>query len=775
MQYIKNMSAMLTSRVNGYLRWSLVMCIGLMIFGVFSLAGCSSKDGTPDGSQPSISMADLPCPMGKARLAGASKKTTDTCMPDTDGDGIPDSTGPISMADLPCPMGKARLAGASKKTTDTCMPDTDGDGIPDSTGPISMADLPCPMGKARLAGASKKTTDTCMPDTDGDGIPDSTGPISMADLPCPMGKARLAGASKKTTDTCMPDTDGDGIPDSTDVDYNDNGLIEIDSLEKLHNIRYNLAGTSYKTILTPATAAGDTTGCREIRGIALCNGYELTQNLSFDKDEDGETWSNDVTNGYTLDAGDNASPHFVVDAADADNGGWKPIGSSSSENKFFNAIFEGNGHRITGLAIRSTEKFIGIFGVIGAGADIRNISLVSVLGVHTGMSNNNCVGGLVGKQNGGRISNIFYGILEVGGDDINAGDLIGGALKDSIGGFVGCQDGGSIIASYAVKNIQFGEAGDDYVGGLVGKQTSGNITKCSSSGVVYGGAGNDHVGGLVGSQSDIITASYATNTVDGQVGNDYVGGLVGHQNAGSIIASYAKEIFNLAGGSGDDYVGGLVGKQTSGNIIGSYAREIALYGGDGGDYVGGLVGWQGGSIAVSYSQLFVINGQAGNDYVGGLVGWQNSSASVTESYAATGISGTPGRGVFGGDDTGGADNDHVGIFSGTSGSMPSNSYGFSSAIGGSEILGSAGSTPPRNIMSAKNLKLSDIQMVWTTSAWDFGDMTQTPALKYADYDGTDTAGNKYYCDNVDTPTFTTGMPPIPIPNCGIFISEQGRR
>ena len=43
------------------------------------------------------------------------------------------------------------------------------------------------------------------------------------------------------------DSDGDGIVDSLDVDDDNDRLIEINNLEDLHNIRYNLAGTSYKT------------------------------------------------------------------------------------------------------------------------------------------------------------------------------------------------------------------------------------------------------------------------------------------------------------------------------------------------------------------------------------------------------------------------------------------------------------------------------------------------------------------------------------------------
>ena len=204
------MSAGLTSRVNGHSRWPLMMCIGLiifMIFGVFLPAGCSSKNATNGKNQaPSVN-----CPAGTVRLAGASKKTTDTCMLDTDGDGIPDS------------------------------------------------------------------------------IDD--------------------------------DDDNDGTPDLTDIDDDGDGLIEIDTLEKLHNIRHNLAGTSYKIANEVANDAGDSAGCGGIGGVAECNGYELTQDLSFDKNGNGETWSGDNSNGYTLDGGDNASPYFVVTEVVDSNGG----------------------------------------------------------------------------------------------------------------------------------------------------------------------------------------------------------------------------------------------------------------------------------------------------------------------------------------------------------------------------------------------------------------------------------------------------------------------
>ena len=154
------------------------------------------------------------------------------------------------------------------------------------------------------------------------------------------------GASSKVTFTAPENdplvfevtaTDSDGNDYVTRItlflvlvaDSDGNGLIEIDSLLRLHNMRHNLAGTSYRT---SATSFNHTQGC-PLRG---CNGYELTGDLDFDFDFDGSTWSVDGDGNYSLDAGDSRSPYFVVT-----NGGWQPIGTSAFNP--FTAVFEGNG------------------------------------------------------------------------------------------------------------------------------------------------------------------------------------------------------------------------------------------------------------------------------------------------------------------------------------------------------------------------------------------------------------------------------------------------
>ena len=85
------------------------------------------------------------------------------------------------------------------------------------------------------------------------------------------------------------------IKDGIDVDDDNNGLIEIHSIDMLNNIRYNLAGTGYKTSATTADDHGDIRGASTSSPPAsstcstttnLC-GYELTADIEFDVDDTG--------------------------------------------------------------------------------------------------------------------------------------------------------------------------------------------------------------------------------------------------------------------------------------------------------------------------------------------------------------------------------------------------------------------------------------------------------------------------------------------------------
>ncbi|MGK0215454.1 MAG: hypothetical protein ACI9NA_000560 [Gammaproteobacteria bacterium] len=239
-----------------------------------------------------------------------------------------------------------------------------------------------------------------------------------------------------------------------DYDLDDDGLIEINSLADLDEIRNNLDGTSLY---------GDSTGCP----VDGCIGFELTTMLDFDTNADGVMDTNDAYwNG-----GD----------------GWMPIGSSSTP---FTTTFDGNGHQIRNLYInRTSTYYVGLFGFIsGESAQLRNIGLTGKLMKVQGYY---YVGGLVGYAKNEAIIEQSYVTGAVTGDYYVGG--LAGYLSSSR----------ALNNSFATGAV----TGDYYVGGLAGYLSSSSaINNSFASGAV---TGNSSVGGLVGySFSSVITNSY---------------------------------------------------------------------------------------------------------------------------------------------------------------------------------------------------------------------------------------------------------------------------
>ena len=319
-----------------------------------------------------------------------------------------------------------------------------------------------------------------------------------------------------------------------EVDGDNDGLIDIVTARQLHNARHHLDGAGYGE----SPAATNTIGCPASTG---CFGYELTANIDFDEDGDGYTWTVDGGGVLSLDDDDADAVHF-----DTGEGGWLPIGDcgpdgecvdlsdsdggdETDDNAPFEAVFDGGGHTISHLATAREAPLLGLFGLLGEDADIRNLRLVD---------------------------NLAY----------SAGDA-----AVSVGGLAGRQAGGTITASYTTGPA-YGGDGDDAVGALVGRLVGGEITASFASGDAHGGGGGDSVGSLVGYQDDAaITASYASGDADGGDGDDdAVGALVGTQgDSATITASYASG--DADGGDGDDdFAGALVGARMSSTVVSAW-------------------------------------------------------------------------------------------------------------------------------------------------------------------------------------------------------------
>ena len=327
---------------------------------------------------------------------------------------------------------------------------------------------------------------------------------------------------------CTDDFDNDNTLNADDVDDDNDGLIEIHNLDMLHNIRWNLAGTTYDDEEDDGTGnGGDTTGAPAAAatdncatptdGVYLC-GYELTRSLDFA--DDASYASGSINSDWRPTDGDPAT---------ATNTGWPGIGVDSTTG--FSAIFDGNGNTISNLYRRGAND-VGFFNRIATGAVVRNIGIASGNVYITLVAGT--VGGLAGRNMGVIASS--YAAVHVDGVGSDQS-----ASFHSVGGLVGTNiNAGIVIASYATGTVV----------------SSNNTSSISAGGLVGANSGNA-----------IIIASYATGNVDGNSGTqDAIGGLVGWNNGGTIVASYATGTADGRSG-GSDTVGALVGNNASASTI----------------------------------------------------------------------------------------------------------------------------------------------------------------------------------------------------------------
>ncbi len=177
----------------------------------------------------------------------------------------------------------------------------------------------------------------------------------------------------------------------------------------------------------------------------------------------------------------------------------------------FTGSFDGQNRMISGLTInRATQDNVGLFGATNNSALIRNVGLVG--GSVTGR---NSVGGLVGRNVSGSISNAYATGAVSGNSDV-------GGLAGSV------ENGSTINNAYATGTV----TGTGRAGGLVGFAT-GSISNAYATGAV---TGNGDVGGLVGGARGSISNAYATGSV---TGTGSLGGLVGQAINATISNAYS--------------------------------------------------------------------------------------------------------------------------------------------------------------------------------------------------------------------------------------------
>ena len=222
---------------------------------------------------------------------------------------------------------------------------------------------------------------------------------------------------------------------------------------------------------------------------------------------------------------------------------WTPIGKDY--NHQYTGTFDGGGHTITGLTVTGSDQYAGLFGRIGTGGKVMNVTLENVQ--ITSDNSSSYVGGVAGYS---------YGTIEY------------------------CSVSGSV-------------SGTVFAGGVVGSQLGGSITGCSSSATVMGVT---IAGGIAGDANSgaSLTGCYATGSVS--VANNtitaaYAGGVVGFNGGSTLTACYATGSVSGSGsgsGSGTIYVGGVTGSNAEGTLTACYHANGTVSGPDG--TTGGVAG-----------------------------------------------------------------------------------------------------------------------------------------------------------------------------------------
>lgn len=282
--------------------------------------------------------------------------------------------------------------------------------------------------------------------------------------------------------------------------------------------------------------------------------------------------------------------------------GWPAIGRNSGEATYI----DGDGHKVTGLWMNTTQNYNGLFSNFSAG-QIKNLTVEVATGKK--VKGGDYTGILIGRNANGRLVN-----CSVKGEVEGTGH---------VGGLVGYAENTTISAINADATI----TGTSYVGGVAGQAMNCTMTSCNAATTITSSGANSKVGGLVGyAKGGSISKCTAQNALTASGTSNYVGGLIGHSETPTSLSFSTG---NVAATGSDSYSGGLVGyaKSPVANCYSTINTTGTLY-------TAGLVGYTFSTIDKCYAKGNVYGEFNGGGVVGYLDG---AGASLTNSVACCNI------------------------------------------------------------------------------------------------------------------------------------------
>lgn len=347
-------------------------------------------------------------------------------------------------------------------------------------------------------------------------------------------------------------------------------------------------------------------------------------------------------------------------------GGWTPIGNYDNT---FQSYFNGKGHTISNLTIKSENQYQGLFGRTYT-AVIKNLTINGTVEQTDG---SDYTGAIVGDSDYLQLANITSDVDVITNADY-AGGLIGridtGTVKNVVvngdvtfnnfgnvnsyfGGVAGSSDtvtfdnievNGNVNTHNEDPNNAGRYSDATYVGGVAGEFYSGTLTNAVVNGNV---SGYYYVGGMIGygyygalDHTVLNGDIFATNSYSLQE-CAYIGGVAGYWGYGSIANSAIRGDITIDVDDTDEdsnnqdayYIGGIAGYYDYGSISDSAVEGDLTISADGTSEVyevGGVVGYADYTGLVRITHSGAINAE--NVYqLGGIAGYLEAGGSLLRS------------------------------------------------------------------------------------------------------------------------------------------------
>ena len=249
----------------------------------------------------------------------------------------------------------------------------------------------------------------------------------------------------------------------------------------------------------------------------------------------------------------------------------------------------------------NTDPFTGTFD--GGGYTIRGLYI-------DGNTSNVGLFGYIGKTGTatGTVKNVTLADSYVRGNEF-------------VGGICGRNKGGTLQDCHNTGTV----SGTTNVGGVCGKNDSGTVDGCYNSGTVSAGF---YVGGVCGLINNGSTLEKSYNTGKVSCTNDHVGGVCGWNDASTVQGCY-----NTGTVSGGESVGGVCGENSGSGTVQECYNTVTV---SGTRNVGGVCGMNSrrGTVQGCYNTGKV----SGNSYFGGVCGFNDGRVTVEKCYYLVGTS-----------------------------------------------------------------------------------------------------------------------------------------